>query len=96
MKPRHTHDSSLVFEDRGQVIFATRGAESPSFSETIDYSRAQGRVCWPEPAVGGWGLFIRTELKKQAHPNSRKSGANEPRGDKQQLKKGGRGWLHRR
>jgi hypothetical protein len=89
-------DYPLVFTDRGHVIFATRKAKAPSLSDIIDYWRAQGRVYWPDPTVGGWGRFIRTELKNLAHHRAREARENESKDNgKQQSKKGGRGWLHK-
>ena len=93
-----SRDYPLVFADRGHVIFATREAKAPSLSDIINYWRTQGRVYWPEPSVGGWGRFIRTELKKAAHHGAnelRARAAQEPKDKcKQQTKKSGKGWLH--
>jgi hypothetical protein len=88
-------DYPLVFADRGHVIFATREAKAPSFSDIVEYWKARGQSYWPDPVVGGWGKFIRTELKNVAHSRATRLKAKEPEGDKQQLKKGGRGWLHK-
>jgi hypothetical protein len=86
----------LVFTDRGHVIFATREAKAPSFSDVVERWRTQGKVYSPEPGVGGWGKFMRTELKKVAHTRARAAAQSEPsHGDGQQSKKGGRGWLHK-
>ena len=87
-------DYPLVFADRGHVIFATREARAPSFSDIVNHWRAQGQLYWPDPAVGGWGKFIRTELKNAAHSRATRARAKEAEGERQQLKKGGRGWLH--
>jgi hypothetical protein len=89
-------DYPLVFTDRGRVIFATREAKAPSLSDIINYWRTQGRVYWPEPNVGGWGRFIRTELKKMFHSRARMFEVDRTKVDrgKRQRKKGGRGWLH--
>jgi hypothetical protein len=88
------HDYPLVLTERGHVIFATRGAKAPSFPEIVDHWRAQGKVYSPDPSVGGWGKFARTELKNLTHKRARTSRPNEPK-EKQQLKNGGRGWLHK-
>ena len=92
-------DYSLLFVERGTVIIATRKFKPPNFFEILQQHGLlsfDNRVP-PSPFVGGWGKFIRTFLKKrqqtmrslmQRPPKpSRKKG--------QQLKKGGRGWLHR-
>jgi len=89
-------DYEFVFMSYGDVIFASRDAKAASFSEVMEYWRSQGFVYSPDPAVGGWGKFIRTELNKQVH--LRATEFKKIHGEKSkrygQLKKGGRGWLH--
>jgi len=89
-------DYPLVFMDRGFVIFASRDAKAPCFSEVVEFWASQGLVYASDPNVGGWGKFVRTELKKVVHSRARMFGDGKPprKGEKQQLKKGGRGWLH--
>jgi hypothetical protein len=93
-------DYTLLFMDRGSIIFATRDAKAPSFSEILEFWASQGFVYSPDPAVGGWGKFIRTELcahaSKAAHSRAKMfyDGKSKRVCEKQQLKKGGRGWLH--
>ena len=90
-------DYPLVFMDRGFVVFASRDAKAPSFSEIVDFWASQGCIYAPDPIVGGWGKFIRTELRKVLHSRAKMFNEGQPKreGKKQQLKKGGRGWLHR-
>jgi len=90
-----TRDYPLLLMDRGFIIFATRDFKPLRFSEILDYWASQNMVYAPNPEVGGWGKFIRTFIKrperrrmKDFTPPSRNSGGG------QQLKKGGRGWLH--
>jgi hypothetical protein len=89
-------DYEFVFMSYGDIIFASRGAKTASFSEVVEYWGSQGFVYSPDPAVGGWGKFIRTELNRQAH--SRAIEFKKSHGEKSkydwQLKKGGKGWLH--
>jgi hypothetical protein len=89
-------DYPLLFMDKGFVIFATRDAKAPSFSEVVEFWASQGCVYAPDPTVGGWGKFIKTELRKLGHSRAKKFNDSNPRhkDEKQQLKKGGRGWLH--
>lgn len=89
-------DYPLIFMDRGFVVFATRDAKAPSFSEVVEFWASQGCVYAPDPAVGGWGKFVRTELRKLRHSRARMADNSKFRreGERQQLKKGGRGWLH--
>lgn len=92
-----SRDYPMVFMDRGHVIFATRAARAPSFSEVMQSYASQGLVYSPEPNVGGWGKFIQKELRRAVHSRARSyvDGESERKKAKQQLKKGGRGWLHR-
>jgi hypothetical protein len=90
-------DYPLLFVDRGVVVFAVKGAKSPSYSDIIDFWVSQGLVYSPDPLLGGWGKFIRTELERHTHTRASTFNRNRPRGkvEKQQSKKGGRGWLHK-
>jgi hypothetical protein len=90
-------DYPLLFMGRGHVIFATRDAKAPSFSQIMEVYASQGLVYSPDPDVGGWGKFVRTELSKVAHSRARLfvNGQSECKKEKQHLKKGGRGWLHK-
>jgi hypothetical protein len=90
-------DYPLLFVDRGVVVFAVKGAKSPSYSDIVDFWVSKGLVYSPDPLLGGWGKFIRTELKKHAHTRASKFSDNHLKGkaEKQQAKKGGRGWLHK-
>lgn len=89
-------DYPLLFMDRGFVIFASRDAKAPNFSEVVEFWASQGFVYAPDPAVGGWGKFIRTELRNVLHSRAKMFNRGQPKrkGEEQQLKKGGRGWLH--
>jgi len=91
-----TRDYPTVFASRGQVIFASRNARTPSFSDIVASYTSQGLVYSPDNRVGGWGKFVRTELKRAVHSRARRFVADEPKVKReQQLKKGGRGWLHK-
>lgn len=94
-------DYGMLFVERGTVIFATRKFKMLSFREilqlhgVIDVDRAVG----PHPSVGGWGKFIRTMIAPQRSSRlgriKRARRYFEGEKQKQQLKKGGRGWLHK-
>jgi hypothetical protein len=92
-----TRDYQMVFAARGQVIFASRDAKTPCFSDVVASYTSQGLVYSPEPRVGGWGRFIQAELKRAVHSRARSFVADRPKDEKekQHLKKGGRGWLHK-
>jgi hypothetical protein len=89
-------DYPLLFMDQGFVIFASRDAKTPILSEIVAFWASQGLVYCPDPAVGGWGKFVRTELRKVVHSRAASFQRDQPRAEslKQQPKKGGRGWLH--
>ena len=90
-------DYDMLFMDRGTVIFASRDARLPSFHEILEMWAPED-MPWavsPHPSVGGWGKFIRTELKKGPRSRARAHKRQSKRkSGKQQLKKGGKGWLH--
>lgn len=90
-------DYPLLFMSRGDVIFATRDAKAPSFSRIMEVCASQGLVYSRDPDVGGWGKFVRAELNKVTHSRARTyvNGQSKCEKEGQQLKKGGRGWLHK-
>jgi hypothetical protein len=87
----------LLFMSRGHVIFASRDAKAPSFTQIVEAWASRGMVYSPDPDVGGWGKFFRTEIKKVARSRARAyvKGRFECEKERQHLKKGGRGWLHK-
>lgn len=92
-------DYFSLFVERGTVIIATRKFKPPNFLEILQQHRLLSfdNPGPPSPFVGGWGKFIRTFLKRRRQTRrSLLQGPPKPRRKKgQQLKKGGRGWLHR-
>lgn len=92
-------DYDMLLLDRGTIIFASRDARLPSFREIFEawVPPSMMNVVPPDPSVGGWRKFIKTEFKKvglRKRRYDRRKGTNEKRS--QQLKCGGRGWLHAR
>ncbi|MDH5754677.1 MAG: hypothetical protein OEY95_05695 [Candidatus Bathyarchaeota archaeon] len=91
-------DYDMLFVDRGTVIFASRDAKIPSFREILEMWAPSDMpyAVPPDPRVGGWRKFIRTELRKVIEARKRRFDYRERsnKSKKQQLKKGGRGWLH--
>ena len=90
-------DYSLLSVDRGTVIIATRKFKLLDFKEILQQHDLSsiGQIIPPNPSVGGWGKFIRTALAAQSLKRQRRQAPQKPNGDiSQQLKKGGRGWLH--
>ena len=89
-------DYSKLFDERGTVIIATREYTPRDFVEILQQHISSGaeKMIPPNPTVGGWAKFVRSVLSKQ-RPLTRRRVPPEPdRKKDQQLKKGGRGWLH--
>jgi hypothetical protein len=88
----------LCLVDRGTVILATRDFKPLNLKEILNLNHVQNveRVIGPPPTVGGWHKFARAVLNKQSR--NRSSVFEKPRSHRMknlQLKKGGRGWMHR-
>ncbi len=89
---------SKLFVDKGTIIHATRAFKALSFREILEQNQIQDvdRVIPPSPQIGGWNKFIKTSIAIKVPEKGRRALAYEkPKKEKQQLKKGGRGWLHR-
>ena len=96
-------DFELLFLDRGTVIAATRRFKAPDFGKILEKYDApyevKAKQDTPPPSVGGWRKFGKRIAASQRKNKSRKGmwPVEEKQGGKrqnQQLKKGGRGWLH--
>lgn len=92
------NDYSKLFIEKGTIIHATRNFKPLSFKEILEENHLENpeRFVPPNPHVGGWTKFIKTSLyvgKPQTH--KRALSHVEPEKEKQQPKKGGRGWLHK-
>ncbi len=89
---------SKLFVDKGTIIHATRSFKALSFREILEQNQIQDvdRVVPPSPQIGGWNKFIKTSITSKSPKRGRRALAyEEPKKEKQQLKKGGRGWLHK-
>ncbi len=89
---------SLCFVERGTIIAATRDFKPLDLKEILqkNHVRSINSIVGPPASVGGWTKFARTILNKQTR--SRQMSWEEPRQEQRkglQLKKGGRGWMHR-
>lgn len=91
-------DYTVLFVERGTVIFATKKFKLLNLNEIMQMHGILDaeRFVPPNPSVGGWGKFIRTVLANQQFSKRKKRAQQygEGKKEKQQLKKGGRGWLH--
>jgi hypothetical protein len=92
------NDFSMLFVDKGTVIFATRNFKMLNFREILEFHKMVDidRIIPPSPQVGGWGKFIRTVIANKNSSDRVKQTRQylESKKQKQQLKKSGRGWLH--
>jgi hypothetical protein len=91
-------DYSLLFVERGTVILATRNFKLLNFRDVLEQHGIveAHRFVPPDLHVGGWGKFIRTTISGQKLKGRVKRAASYlgEKKEKQQLKKGGRGWVH--
>ena len=91
-----SRDYSKLFVEQGTVITATRDYKPPDFVEILQQhvSSDAETLVPPNPAVGGWGKFIRSAISKRKSVARRRAPPEPDRKRGQQPKKGGRGWLH--
>ncbi len=91
-----SQDFSKLFVEKGTVIVATRDYKPPDFVEILQrhVSSDAERLVSPNPAVGGWGKFIRSSISKRRSVTRRRAPPELDRKRGQQPKKDGRGWLH--
>jgi hypothetical protein len=89
-------DYSKLFVERGTVIMATRDYKPLEFFDIVkEYLEFDAeKAVPPNSTIGGWGKFIRNNIRKQKKPTRRFSPPKPTRKKGQQQKKGGRGWLH--
>jgi hypothetical protein len=87
-----------LFVDKGTIIHATRNFKPLSFKEILEQNQVENvdRLIPPSPQLGGWTKFIKVTITNQRPQRNRRALAYvEPKKEKQQPKKGGRGWLHK-
>ena len=93
-----TTDYTKLFVDKGTIIHATRSFKPLSFKEILEQNQIQNtdRLIPPNPRIGGWTKFIKIAITNQKLQRKRRALTyEEPKKEKQQPKKGGRGWLHK-
>ncbi len=92
-------DYSRLFVEKGTIIHATRSYKALSFKEVLEQNQILNAEWYvpPSPVTGGWGKFVRTHITSGTRHRSlnHESYEAEVRPQKSQLKKGGRGWLHK-
>jgi hypothetical protein len=92
-----TNDYVKLFVEKGTVIHATRDFKALNFKEILEQNQIANadRFISPSPHIGGWNKFVKTNVTShRQRRETRVSLYREEKREKQQPKKGGRGWLH--
>lgn len=91
------HDYSKLFVEQGTVIMATRDFKPLEFFDIVkEYLELDTeKVIPPNSTIGGWGKFIRTNIRNQKTTTRANRYVPPKKTPKkaQQQKRGGRGWL---
>ena len=89
-------DYSGLFVERGTVIMATRDFKPLEFFDIVQehFNIDAEKAVPPNSTIGGWGKFVRDKIRNQKKTTRRYLPPKPTRKKGQQLKKGGRGWLH--
>jgi hypothetical protein len=89
------HDYSKLFVEQGTVIMATRDFKPLEFFDIVEEHLKfdAEKALPPNATIGGWGKFIRSNIRNQKK-QTRRYAPPKPTSKKGQQKKGGRGWLH--
>ena len=93
-----TNDYVKLFVEKGTIIHATRSFKALNFKEILQQNQVENaeKFVPPSPHVGGWSKFIKTSITiNKTERHKRALLYVEPVKEKQQPKKGGRGWLHK-
>ena len=92
-------DFDKLFVERGTVVLATRNFRLLTLRDILERHKVENaeRHVPVNPHFGGWGKFVRTHISDggSSGRHRRAEGyvvAEEKK--RQQLRKGGRGWLH--
>jgi hypothetical protein len=86
-----------LFVEKGTIIHATRDYKALNFKEILEQHQIENaeRFIAPDPQVGGWHKFIKTNITNQPARKKRHAALYcEAEKKKEKPKKGGRGWLH--
>jgi len=88
-----------LYVEKGTIIHATRDFKTLNFKEILEQHQVENveRVIPPDPHVGGWTKFIKMNVTNQRLRKKRlvEIYCDDEKREKQQPKKGGRGWLHK-
>jgi hypothetical protein len=86
-----------LFVEKGTIIHATKDYKALNFKEILEQHQIANvdRFIPPNPQIGGWTKFIKTSIASQRILKKRRAELYcAEKKQKQQHKKGGRGWLH--
>jgi len=85
-----------LFVERGTVVVATRDFKVLSLKDILELHKVADadRLVPLNPNVGGWGKFVRTHISSGKRVSVRVREFKVDEKKPQQLRKGGRGWLH--
>jgi hypothetical protein len=92
-----TADYCDLFVEKGTILHATRDFKALNFKEILEQYQVSDvdRFVPADPQVGGWRKFVKVNITNQPSRKRRQMVLNyDDRKVRQQLKKGGRGWLH--
>ena len=92
-----TADYSDLFVEKGTIIHATKDYKALNFREIVEQHQIANadRFIPPNPQIGGWTKFIKLNITSQPIRKKRRTELYlDEKKEKQQPKKGGRGWLH--
>jgi len=93
-----TADYCDLFVEKGTIIHATRNFKALNFKEILEQHQVANadRYIPPDPQTGGWNKFIKANITHQQPRRKRRADfyCAENKREKQQSRKGGRGWLH--
>ena len=89
-------DCDKLFVERGTVVLATRSFKPMMLLAILEQHKVENaeRHVPPSQHVGGWHKFAMTSLPRYASARQRRSFGFVEVKKPQQLRKGGRGWLH--
>ena len=86
-------DYDKLFVERGTVVLATRNFKFLTLNGILEQHKIMNADCsvLASPYTGGWRRFGRAYAYKRLNDAPKKAEVDRQR----QLKKGGRGWLHK-
>ena len=83
------HDYSKLFVEQGTVIMATRDFKPIEFHDIVETHLGceSSKAGAPNPTVGGWGKFIKTNIQTQRKGPTKRAPPPKPKPQKGQHQK---------